>query len=194
MKRPVTIALLAAALLFAHAQPVRSAPQFTFVRNAGFESGSNGLWAEYSSLGADFLPLIQSSAFLPVYPHAGLWVAWLGGTEGETATLSQRVYNDQNYLVFYYQIHSADYSCYRDTARVRLDGITRMTFQLCDANDFGNWGRAVVPVGDLKNQNVEIEFRVTNSATDISSFFIDDVGFANTTGHSNFVFLPILRR
>ncbi len=142
------------------------------VRNGDFEQGSDGSWVEYSKWG---YPLILSGN-LPITPHSGSWLAWLGGAFDEVSELSQRVTvpADATRLVFWYAIGSEEVECGRDVGYLRVNGTVYYTFDLCMGQG-DTWQMHVEDLSSFAGQEVELAFYVSTDDVWNSNLFLDDV-------------------
>jgi C1A family cysteine protease len=146
--------------------------------NGGFEQGSVG-WTQYSYQGWD---LILNEGFTPVSAHGGDWLAWLGGDINETSRVSQSVpiSASKPYLIFWYWIGSED-ACGYDYARVRINGTTVKTFNLCSSNNTGGWTKSVVSLSAYTGSTVTLMFEVTTDSSFNSNFFLDDISLSSSS-------------
>ncbi len=147
----------------------------TSITNGDFEDG-NSTWYESSSTYPTVITNdVRNSA------RSGSWYAWLGGNNNEITTLSQTVTipADATYLRFYYRTNSVD-SCGNDTATVSIAGTVMQTFDLCTI--VPSWTAVNIDVRSARGTSVVLAFDVTTNATNISHFWLDDIGFvANTS-------------
>jgi len=144
------------------------------LRNGDFELGANGDWTESGGLGA----FIHQNS-LPVTPHSGSYVAWLGSVDNANELLSQTVTvpagGDGN-LHFFYQIRSED-SCGYDFANVLVNDVVVSTYDLCGEQITGDWMLGIANVISYTGQVVNLGFQVTTDSSGVSSFLIDDVSW-----------------
>ena len=162
------------------------------VGNGNFEGGADGTWTEYSALG---YPLILPLTMLPTWitPHSGNWVAWLGGDNNETASISQTVVitAETSTLNFWMWIDSNEIAgCVYDFGRVLINGTEVYSFPLCDATNTNGWVNRTVNLNAYIGQNVELQFRAETDVSGSSSLFIDDV----TLGQQSYVYLPVINK
>lgn len=147
------------------------------IKNGDFEAGPVA-WAESSALGYD---VIVDGGYLPTYvlPHSGSWAAWLGGADGETAYIEQRVTVSPAapYLVYWRWIESNDTCGGADVAKVLAGGAAVETFDLCADTDTGGWQRHAVSLGSYAGQSVLLRIRVQTNGSSLSNLFVDDVSF-----------------
>jgi secreted trypsin-like serine protease len=152
------------------------------IPNGDFEQGDTA-WTEYSSNGWD---LIVNSSQMPPgsSPHGGNWAAWLGGGGGNVAELS-RLYQPVTistatpYLAFWHWIASGDL-CGLDQAGVKINNQVVKSYNLCQANDTGQWQKQVVNLTAYAGQSVQLEFFVQTTATTYSAWFLDDITLQST--------------
>ena len=145
------------------------------LRNGNFEAGRDGSWTEYSNYSE---PIIVQ--FQPGIVHSGVWAAWMGGLHNSVDRLSQTVTipTSTPYLHFWYWIVSDDV-CGFDYARVKVNGTTIKTFDLCVANNTGKWVSSVVNLSGYKGSTVTLMFEETTDGSLISNFYLDDVSLSS---------------
>lgn len=141
--------------------------------NPGFESGPVA-WTQFSSNG---YALIMNSA-LPVTPHAGSWLAWLGGANSETSYVQQQITvpTSGTYLSYWHWIDSGD-ACGFDFAYVKANGTTVHTYDLCSSTDTGGWVQKTVNLASYSGQTVTVRVEVTTDSSLVSNLFVDDFSF-----------------
>jgi photosystem II stability/assembly factor-like uncharacterized protein len=151
------------------------------IANGDFELGSNGEWTELSS--NDYLPLIVTVP-LPVTPHSGEWIAWLGGLDNEISIISQTVTLPATgpvYLRYYYQIASEETAvCDADLAGVLVDSTVVWQTGLCEATLTPDWTAGAIDISSYAGQVVSIQFRVETDWVLPSSLFLDDVALQSS--------------
>jgi len=108
--------------------------------NGNFEAGHTG-WTEHSLQGWDLIVNTDEPNMIP--PHSGVWAAWLGGDDDETATLEQAVYVPASapYLGYWYVIGSEEVCSY-DIAWVKVNATPLKTYDLCQSQATGGLGQA----------------------------------------------------
>jgi len=143
--------------------------------NGNFEGGHTG-WTEYSLQGWDLIVNTGEPNMIP--PHSGVWAAWLGGDDDETATLEQAVYVPASapYLGYWYVIGSQD-ACSYDKAWVKVNATPLKTYDLCQSQATGGWVKQVLNLTAYAGQQVTLQFGASTDASQFSNFFIDDVAF-----------------
>ena len=143
------------------------------IANGDFEAGNDGSWSVYSKRSRN---LIIHDDFTDIPAHSGHYLAWLGGANEETSHISQsvQVLPSHPYLHFWYQIQSQD-TCDYDYARVRINGYTYMSFDLCSRDNTEGWTPAVLNLSFFGGSTVTLQFDVTTDLTFISSFYLDDI-------------------
>ncbi len=141
--------------------------------NPGFESGATG-WTEFSSNG---FTLITNSG-LPVVPHGGSWLAWLGGASNETSYVQQQITvpTSNTYLSYWHWIDSADL-CNYDFAYVKVNGTSVHTYNLCSSTNTGGWVQKTVNLASYSGQTVMVRVEVTTDGSLTSNLFLDDFSF-----------------
>jgi hypothetical protein len=164
-------------------QPPQTLPSFV---NANFESGRNVGWSESSTGGYD----IVTNAGLPMTPHSGSWLAWLGGDDNEISTLSQSVNVPASvppfYLRYYYQVRSSETICdpqnWADAALIYINNVSQGGYVLCTSSHGTQWvfGGLNVNLASYAGQTINVRFEVQTDSSLSSSFFLDDVSFSTT--------------
>jgi hypothetical protein len=157
------------------------------ILNGDFEQG-HVAWTEYSSGGWD---LIYPAASTPVTAHSGAWIAWLGGADLETSRLSQAfsVPAGTSMLHYWYWSSSED-ACYFDYFRIKVNGTTVFTRDLCSATDTGGWVEASLSLAAYANTTITLMFEVTTDSSLNSNIFLDDVSMSSTLQISPHVVIP----
>lgn len=154
------------------------------IKNGDFELGRDGSWTEYSS---NSYILILEENNLPIYPKSGEWAVWLGDDiekYGEISRLSQNVliYSSSPYLHFWYEIFSDDYcSIDYDIFKVKINGSTIFSEELCYANNTIGWTEKVINLSAFSGSSVTLMFEVITDSTVFSSFFLDDVSMSSVS-------------
>lgn len=143
--------------------------------NGNFEAGRTG-WTEHSLQGWDLI--VNTDEPDMILPHGGVWVAWLGGDDNETATLEQAVYVPASapYLGYWHVIGSQDV-CGYDNAWVKVNATPLKTYDLCQSQATGGWVKQVLNLTAYAGQQVNLQFGASTDASLPSNFFIDDVAF-----------------
>lgn len=149
----------------------------TVVRDGGFEEVS-GDWTESSS--HDW-GIISDSA-LPLATHAGYYLAWLGGGNSETSTITQSSIQmtSARYLHFWYLIGSADY-CGYDYAYILVNGSEIARVDLCKATSKNTWVHQAIDLNAYAGTTISLAFRVITDGSLSSSLFLDDVVITDST-------------
>ncbi|PKO07196.1 MAG: hypothetical protein CVU41_02635 [Chloroflexi bacterium HGW-Chloroflexi-3] len=150
------------------------------ILNGGFEAGQDGSWTEDSSHGYD---LIMNSGFPAGFiPHGGTWAAWLGGDINEISRISQVVSISAAgpYLHFWYWIGSED-SCGNDYFRVKINGVEKLSNDLCVAKNTGGWVERVVDLSAFTGSTVTLMFEVMTNSSLNSNLFLDDVSMSSVS-------------
>jgi hypothetical protein len=144
------------------------------IQNGDFENGRDGSWTEYSA--NDFAVIVTTP--IPVTPHSGNWVAWLGGFPDEVSSITQQVTvpSTSSTLGFWYWIASQD-SCGNDFGYLMIGSTTVETFDLCQAENSSAWVKHTADLGAYGGQSVSLQIRAEVNSSENSNFFIDDVGF-----------------
>lgn len=153
-------------------------PQSIPVPNGSFEQGPNGDWEELvNGQTAPGSLVLQPGGF--VAPHGGDFVAWLGGVNDETNTLSQTVPVNVTLptrLRFWYQIRSDEgNNCQGDEATLTVNNQLVRTWSLCSPEETDDWVRELVDLTPFAGQDLTLTFSATFDSSRLSSFFVDDV-------------------
>jgi len=175
-----------------HPKPSPDKLRLAGLSNGGFEAGPGAGWTEYSDLGRS---IIVDTANLPagVTPHGGNWAAWLGGADGETASISQTVTVPTTHpiLSFWEWIGSLDACNYNyDFGTISINDTWVTSFPLCSSENTYGWIKRTLNMGAYAGQTVDLQFRVKTDSGARSDLFIDDVAVEGQSfAHS--VYLPI---
>lgn len=142
------------------------------MRNANFEEG-HVAWTENSSSGFNIIENISALS------HSGSWVAWLGGGNNETSTLSQSISipSQAPYMHYWYSDNSEDI-CGYDFFRIKVNGAQIFSKDLCASNGTGGWIENVLNLSAYAGTTITIAFEVTTDVSNISSAFVDDIVFS----------------
>jgi hypothetical protein len=158
------------------------------ILNGDFEQG-HVAWTESSSGGWD---IIYPAASTPVITaHSGSWLAWLGGADLETSRLSQTfsVPAGTSVLHYWYRSGSED-ACGFDYFRIKVNGATLFTRDLCAANNTGGWVEGTLSLAAYANTSITLMFEVTTDSSLNSNMFLDDVSLSSTLQTSPDVLVP----
>jgi hypothetical protein len=146
------------------------------VSNGNFENGPTS-WREYSFL--NYLIILKAPGELQKPPHSGSWAAWLGGDDGETASIDQNVYvsSSHPFLQYWQWIVSDDPDCSKDEAEVLIDALVLAQFNLCQSVNTLNWEMQRIDLSAYTGQLVNLKFLVTTDAIGgtTSSLYLDDI-------------------
>ena len=154
------------------------------IKNGDFELGRDGSWTEYSSNG---YILILTENNLPIFPKSGDWAVWLGDdidVYGEISRLSQDVSisSSSPYLHFWYEIFSDDLcSIDYDAFKVKINGATIFSEELCYANNTIGWTEKVINLSAYSGSSVTLLFEVITDNSLFSSVFLDDVSMSSVS-------------
>ena len=153
------------------------------VQNGGFESG-DVVWVEASTNNFDLI--MNTSQSLPVSPHNGSWVVWLGGDYGETSSISQSVAIPVGRSVLHYWFYSeSDDICTFDYFKVFVGGAVELSETLCYSNATNGWIHRPVDLSAYAGTTQTIRFMVSTDATNNSNVFLDDISFETSTALSS---------
>src|SRR5919109_1115800 len=165
------IALLMMAMLAMPQRAAHAAPNTPV--NGGFEQGKGVGWQETTTSGTDVV--WDSARFGGPTPHNGNWIAFLGGIQSETETISQTVTIAPNTTMdFWYRLTST-YPCGASVAQVRFNATVIKSWALCNANFKLDWTRETLDLSAYAGQTGTIQFYVNTTAGNFSSFLVDDV-------------------
>jgi PKD repeat protein len=159
-------------ILRAYAPPVPDDP----VVNGDFEDGPVA-WEE-SSLYLYPIVVNWEEYEVPVQPHSGDWLAWLGGAPYELAHIQQpaAIPSGRSYLHFWHWLYSYNAACTTDRARLEVDGTEVKTYLLCTSTGTGGWVEQVVDLSAYAGQSVVLRFSIETGA-EVSGWYVDDVSF-----------------
>jgi hypothetical protein len=148
------------------------------IQNGDFESGRDGSWTEDSTNDQVLIVRDDEPYFLPVYPHGGDWLAWLGGMADEVSSITQQVTvpSAESTLSFWYWIASQD-TCGNDFGYLRVGDTAIDTFDLCQSENTNDWVEHAADLSAYAGQSVSLQIRGETNSSGQSNFFIDDVAF-----------------
>jgi kumamolisin len=120
---------------------------------------------------------------LPITPHSGDWLAWLGGANYETSRLYQDISipAGTSYLTFWMWAGSAETGCVFDYASVFFDDVELWSMALCDNYDTHGWVKIELGTSSFAGQTGSLLFLLTTDSSLPSSFFVDDVSLIGET-------------
>jgi hypothetical protein len=157
--------------------------------NSGFESGASS-WTESATSGQAIITSSASGA------HSGSGYAWLGGYVSGTDIIYQNVAIPAGAspvtLQFWYRILTAETSTSSafDTLRVAIHNPTTGAVlanvaSASNLNATSSWAQSqTFDLSAFAGQTVQLRFTATNDASNISSFFVDDIVLSATTASS----------
>jgi len=148
------------------------------IQNGDFESGRDGSWTESSTNDQVLIVKNGDPYFLPVTPHGGDWLAWLGGMVDEVSSITQQVTvpSGGSTLSFWYWIASQD-TCGNDFGYLRVGDTAIDTFDLCQSENTNDWVEHTADLSAYAGQPVSLQIRGETNSLQHSNFFIDDVAF-----------------
>lgn len=155
-------------------------------QNNGFEDGPRVYWQESTKATPGILIFAQDTLPPPIAPHAGAYVAWLGGTANEVSILeSPALAIPPTFDVFtlrYRQwIASAESNCGLDKAIVRVTRVDSgvaaqlVDLDLCTAGNTGQWQEGCVDIQGQANQRLTFAFVAELNDTQNSNWFLDEM-------------------
>jgi hypothetical protein len=170
--RLVLALLLLSALVAAPQSAARAALNAPV--NADFEQGRNVGWQETSTSGS---PIVWNAGQYGPPAHGGSWIAFLGGLNSETSTLSQTLtILPDTKMAFWYRILSV-YSCGTSSGRVLFNSTVVKTWDLCSANHTDDWVLDTVDLSQFAGQTGTLQFISQTAPTNYSAWLIDDIVF-----------------
>ena len=106
-------------------------------------------------------------------------MAQLGGDFDDISELWQSVFVTPGLstLHYWYWIGSDDY-CGYDFFRIKVDGTTLETKELCDPNNTYGWVEGTLDLSTFTGLTVSLMFEVTTDSSLNSNFYLDDVSFS----------------
>ncbi len=148
------------------------------IQNGGFELG-DVVWLEISTEGFDLI--VNTSQDLPISPHNGSWLAWLGGYPYENSQISQFVTIPAGRSVLHFWLYtaSADY-CGYDVFGVALNDNIVYGQWVCDENDTYGWVQIAVDLAAYAGQTVELKFLAGVDESLNSNIWVDDISLEAT--------------
>ena len=157
------------------------------ILNGDFEQG-HVAWTEYSSNGWDLIVLENPEIVLA---HGGSWLVWLGGDYLETSRLSQSfTVPGTSTVLHYWYLSASDDVCGFDYFRIKVNGTTLYTRNLCTTTNTGAWVEGTLSLAAYANTSITLMFEVTTDSSLNSNMFLDDVSLASTAAVSPDVILP----
>lgn len=152
------------------------------IANPGFEDGAGAGWNETSTGG---FALVVDTSSLPagIAPHAGQWLAWLGGETGEVGAIAQPVTVPASapVLTFWAWITTDEVTCTGDNGKVIIDNQdTVADFFLCQATATTGWTQQTVDLSAYAGQQIDLQVRAENNGAAISNLYVDDFAFTST--------------
>ncbi|MBI1295384.1 trypsin-like serine protease [bacterium] len=156
--------------------PIATSPS-QILQNPDFDAGPDGAWAERSTtFGSNpgALILSKDDVALPVLPHSGEYLVWLGGTANETGSISQTVSINGvgQQLTYRYRIGSQD-QCGKDRVDVRFGGALLTQYNLCSSTATSAWTQATIDMNSYSGQTGDLVFQISNDNAINSNFFLD---------------------
>ena len=149
--------------------------------NGGFEAGRTS-WTEVSAITGTHI--IYSLSQLQaksnsITPHTGTYLAWLGGGNFETGSISQNVIVpiSATTISFWYRIGSSDF-CGYDGAAVYLGSAKLASFDLCTDTVTAAWQHEVINIGSIyAGKSLTLKFEAITDESEVSNWYVDDVAF-----------------
>lgn len=149
------------------------------IQNGGFESG-RVVWQEASSNGFELI--LSTSDDIPLSPHGGSWLAWLGGYPDEVSYISQRITIPAGRSILHFWVFTASSdSCGYDDFGVMVNNDVVYAQWVCYQNNTNAWVRKTVDLSAYVGQSVELAFIAELDAYGNSNVFLDDVSLDSTT-------------
>ena len=127
----------------------------------------------------------------PTTAHSGDWLAWLGGDYDEISRLSQSfTVPGTSTVLHYWYLSGSDDVCGYDYFRIKVNGTTLYTRNLCTTTNTGAWVEGTLSLAAYANTSITLMFEVTTDSSLNSNMFLDDVSLASTAAVSPDVILP----
>lgn len=159
------------------------------ILNGDFEQG-HVAWMEYSSNG---WPLILEDIYTPYTAHSGSWLAWLGGDYDEISRLSQTFYVPAGASILHYWYWSdSDDICGFDYFRIKVNGTTVYTLNLCSSTNTGTWVEATLNLAAYANTTITLMFEVTTDDSLNSNLLLDDVSLSSSAATQPSLVIPVV--
>ena len=153
-------------------------PTFT---NGTFSSGDPKGWTESHH---NFLIVDNVKEINEIEPHSPPGVAWLGGIDGVTTSISQQLQVKGRYidlsLRYWFWIASDEKNCGRDRSELQIDKEIIRIRHLCEDNDSNQWIFDCIDLSIHEARTIMFTFRALLDAEDISNFFVDDVSISSS--------------
>ncbi|MFZ3070943.1 MAG: hypothetical protein WA110_07480 [Anaerolineaceae bacterium] len=145
------------------------------IQNGGFELG-DVIWTEQSSSGFDLI--MNTNQNLPVSPHNGSWLAWLGGGDNEISSLSQNITIPvgNSALQFWVWVASQD-DCGYDVFGIFIGDDVVYSQWLCSVYNTNGWVQETVDLSEYEGTTQTLEFLVGLDGDLNSNLFLDDISF-----------------
>jgi serine protease len=152
------------------------------IQNGGFESG-DVVWTEISTNGWDLI--VNTTQSLPLSPHNGSWLSWLGGDANETSQISQTVTIPAGRSILHFWLYTAsEDTCGYDAFGVFIGSDVVYSQWVCDSNDTNGWVHKTVDLTSYAGQTKEIKFLAGLDSALNSNVWVDDVSLEATTSLS----------
>ncbi|HAL16891.1 MAG TPA: hypothetical protein DCP32_09105 [Anaerolineaceae bacterium] len=152
------------------------------VQNGGFESGQVA-WDEVYT---GNIGLILNTSFdLPLPPHGGSWLTWLGGVYDEVSSISQSVTIPVGRSILHYWFASGSEDvCEYDEFSISAGGNQLVSEWICSTNEANNWIHRTLDLTAYAGTTQTIRFMVSTDGSLNSNVFLDDISFETTTALS----------
>lgn len=147
------------------------------VENPNFENSNPG-WLTHM-LQLTKLIVFRGEPGLPIPPHSGNGLAWLGKVANEVNALEQvvTVPEDRPILHFWYWITSSEADCIYDFGGVVVNDVVVDKFGLCRGSNTGSWQQRAINLSSYAGRLVSLQIRGENDGELHSNLYIDDVTF-----------------
>lgn len=160
----------------ASSTPYTPTPTPAIVENGDFEQGPGIGWQEQSDSGLTLI-VNRNEGDPPLPTWNGEWLAWLGGSHDEHATLSQSINvpsTAASFVSFRYYIDSEG-ACGvgGDYVNILINGQVESSISLCSDKNTTEYVPGLVDVPYFSD--VTITFEIFTDASELSSFYLDDV-------------------
>jgi murein DD-endopeptidase MepM/ murein hydrolase activator NlpD len=153
-----------------------SSPQAALV-NPGFEQGPGVGWTEFTS--GDYGLILNSDFPEGVTPHAGAWLAWLGGLDNDASALEQTVtVSPAAPVLRYWAWIVGEDACGDDGAWIMVDGQVVEEFSLCPDTAAAGWVERSVDLSAFAGAAIVLRIETMTDGEIAGSLFLDDFAFA----------------
>ncbi|MHB8193321.1 MAG: S8 family serine peptidase [Bellilinea sp.] len=150
------------------------------IQNGGFEAGQIS-WNEYSENG--WVLILDTSVDLPLSPHNGAWLTWLGGDDEEISFISQTVTipAGRSILHYWFASGSQESDCGSDVFRIYAGSTILFSEGQCDLNETNAWIHRTLDLTAYTGTTQTIKFYISTDSLFNSNVFVDDISLEAST-------------